>query len=82
MIVAHATEDESDRYVFDGTGCFCEFFRNDSDGIEKPVTQGGLESGHAYNVIVTNGAGLYRVVTDAEIRVIETGHDGILVELL
>ena len=81
-VLAHAEADGTDRYVFDGTGCFCEFFRNDSDGIEKPVTRGGLEPGHVYNVIVTNGAGLYRVVTDAEIRVIETGHDGIVVELL
>ena len=31
---------------------------------------------------VFDGAGLYRVVTDAEIRVVETGRDGIVVELL
>ena len=64
MVVAHAEADESDRYVFDATDCFCEFFQNDSDDIAKPITQSELQEGHTYNVIVTNGAGLYRVVTD------------------
>ena len=82
MVVAHATADESDLYLFDGTGCFCEFFRNDTDEVAKPVTRGELEPGHTYNVIVTNGAGLYRVVTDIEILVVRAGAEGLFVEIL
>ena len=81
MVVAHATEDESDLYLFDGTDCFCEFFRNDTDEIARPVTRGELEPGHTYNVIVTNGAGLYRVVTDIEILVVRSDADGLVVEI-
>ena len=81
MVVAHAEADESDRYVFDATDCFCEFFQNDSDDIAKPITQSELQEGHTYNVIVTNGAGLYRVVTDIEILVVRADADGLLVEL-
>ena len=81
-VLAHAEADGSDRYVFDATGCFCEFFQNDTDDVLKPFTRSGLRAGHTYNVIVTNTAGLYRVVTDAEIRVVENGVDGLIVELL
>ena len=81
MVLGHATGDEVGTYRFDGTGCFCEFFRNDTDDIGKPVTMSKLEPGHTYNVIVTNNAGLYRVVTDAEIRVVENGAGGLIVEV-
>ena len=82
MVIAHAVEDESDTYQFDGTGCFCEFFQNDTDDISKPKVLSALEPGHTYNVIVTNAAGLYRVMTDIEIRVVRNGADGLFVELL
>ena len=82
MMLAHAVEAGSDIYHFDGTNCFCEFFRNDTDDIAKPVTISGVESGHTYNVIVTNDAGLYRVMTDVEIRVVRNGVDGLFVELI
>ena len=81
VALAHAEEDDTDRYVFDGTDCFCEFFQNDTDDIGKPVIMSKLEPGHTYNVIVTNNAGLYRVVTDAEIRVVENGAGGLVVEI-
>ena len=38
--------------------------------------------GHTYNVIVTNGAGLYRVVTDAEIRVISSEIGNLVVDVM
>ncbi len=82
VLLAHAEADGSDRYVFDGTDCFCEFFQNDTDDILKPFARSGLQPGHTYNVIVTNRAGLYRVVTDAEIKVVENGVDGLVVEIL
>ena len=69
-------------YKFDGTGCFCEFFQNDTDDISKPKVMSALEPGHTYNVIVTNAAGLYRVMTDVEIRVVRNGVDGLFVEIL
>ena len=81
LLLARAVADECDEYVFDGTGCFCEFFQNDTDEISKPVSQCALQAGHTYNVIVTNGAGLYRVVTDNEIRVVRIDGDQIIVEL-
>ena len=82
LVVAHAEADESDRYVFDAPGCFCEFFRNDTDEIGRPVTRAEVEPGHTYNVIVTNGAGLYRVMTDLEVRVVRAEADDLLVELI
>ena len=82
LVLAHAEGDGSDRYVFDGTDCFCEFFRNDSDEVETPVTMSELMPGHTYNVIVTNGAGLYRVVTDAEIRIISSEIGNLVVDVM
>ena len=82
MVLGHAEADDTDRYIFDGTGCFCEFFQNDSDEISKPKLIVDLEEGHTYNVIVTNDSGLYRVVTDVEIRVVGRKDDDIIVEFL
>ena len=82
LVLAHAEGDGSDRYIFDGTDCFCEFFRNDSDEVETPVTMSELMPGHTYNVIVTNGAGLYRVVTDAEIRIISSEIGNLVVDVM
>ena len=82
MVVAHAMEDGSDTYRFDGPGCFCEFFQNDTDDIAKPKVMSALEPGHTYNVIVTNNAGLYRVMTDVEIRVVSNEATDLIVEIL
>ena len=38
--------------------------------------------GHTYSVIVTNGAGLYRVVTDVEIRVISSDIGNLVVDVM
>jgi len=82
MVLGHAVADNSDQYVFDGTGCFCEFFRNDTDVVEPPISMSRLEVGHRYNVIVTNNAGMYRVMTSAEIRVVKLDMDGMVMEIV
>ena len=57
-------------------------FQIDSDEVETPVTMSELMPGHTYNVIVTNGAGLYRVVTDAELRVISSEIGNLVVDVM
>lgn len=81
-VMGKALYNDSDLYELDRNACFYEFFCNDIDDAKPPVPISGLEPGHTYNVIVTNDSGLYRLMTNYEIRVISTEVSRTLIEFI
>lgn len=81
-VMGKALFNDSDLYELDRNACFYEFFCNDIEDARPPVPISGLEPGHTYNVIVTNDSGLYRLMTNYEIRAVSNDASRTVVEFI
>lgn len=76
-IYGRAVADDSDLFETFPSGSFHEYLAvGDDDG--ATLLSGDTQSGVAYQLVVTNSAGLYRYVTDHIVRIQETQLDRIL----